>query len=210
MRFLFFLCMFSSLFCQKIDVVIPVHEKDVHNLKFVINGAKERIENLRNIYVISEKKLSKRAIWIDEKKFPFTLQDVGEQLGEEGGVGNHPRRGWYYQQLLKLYAHKAIDGLTDHILILDGDTRPTHKMNFIEEHGRVYLDKCDIKCNNTFYYAHMKKLLPFLSEIDRSVNPIVHHMVFTKEIIEDLFYQVEQKHKISFWKVFLNKVKVYK
>ena len=110
-----------NLFCSQIDVVIPVHKKDAPTIDVVIKAVRENIINLRDVYVISKEIYTDNAIWIDEKEFPFSIDDVGNELGRIG-VGKHVRRGWYYQQLLKFYAHRVIDGLSQSFLILDADT----------------------------------------------------------------------------------------
>lgn len=191
----------SCLFAR-VDVVIPVHKKDAPTLDIIIDALEKNVENLGIIYTISNKRYSDRAEWIDEKDFPFSLEDVGKELG----VGDHPRCGWYFQQLLKFYAHKQIEGLTEAILIIDADTKPTHKMKFIDDQGKIYLDTIPCRCMLRSYYVHMDKLLLGIKNIDYNVNPVNHHAVFTKQIIEDMFFKVESTFNLPFWKVFLNKV----
>ena len=52
-----------------IDVVIPVHSKDSPSLDVVIDAVERHVEDVRNIYIISERRYTDRAFWIDEKNF---------------------------------------------------------------------------------------------------------------------------------------------
>ncbi len=189
-----------------LDIVIPVHKKDAGALNIVIDKLQNYITDAEEIYVISKEPLTDRAHWIDEKLFPFSIEDVGNELGGKGGIGNHVRRGWYYQQLLKFYVAKVEEGLSQHFLIMDADTVPTHSMEFVEE-DRVYLDYLKKNCNLTPYYTHMREFVPELSSVNMHENPVVHHMVFSKDILENLFSKVETLHGKPLWKVFCNIVK---
>ena len=203
--FPFFLFSFA-LFSQQIDVVIPVHKKDAPTLELLISTLKENIQDVRRIIIISKEKLSENAEWVDEKEFPFTIEDVAKELGGKGGIGKNVRRGWYYQQLLKFYAHYVIDDLLENILIFDADTLPNHRMKFINEDGSLYMDIRDYGKPHFTYGVHLRKLLPMIGTFNRWENPVVHHMVFNREIIEDLFNQVEDHFQLPFWKAFSNVV----
>ncbi len=200
----FLFCFF--LFSEQIDVVIPVHKKDAPTLELVIAAIKENIQDVRRVIVISKEQLSENAEWVDEKQFPFTIQDVANELGGKGGIGKNVRRGWYYQQLLKFYAHYVIEDLLDNILIFDADTLVNHPMKFIDEDGSLYMDIRDYGKPHFFYSVHLRNFLPMIGKFDRYVNPVVHHMVFNKEVIQDLFTTVEEHFQRPFWKAFSNVV----
>lgn len=188
-----------------IDVVIPLHEKDVEKLDCVIDAVEKNIKRLRNIYIVSKESYSDRAIWVDESIYPFSIEDVGREIGGKGGVGNHNRRGWYFQQLLKFYVFEKIEGISDYVLILDGDTKPAKEMDFIYQ-GKILCDCLNGPCIFGTYYRHMSTLLPSLQLVNRSVNPVIHHALFKREIVTDLIQKVEEIHQKPFWKVFLNAV----
>ena len=57
-----------------IDAVIPAHAKDVDTLDLCINGIKNNVIGIRNVYVVSREELTKNAIWVPESTFPFTLK----------------------------------------------------------------------------------------------------------------------------------------
>ena len=200
----------SSIDCNNrskevLDVVIPLHEKDAEMIDCVIDAVQKNISKLGKIYIVSKEKYSDRCIWIDEAKYPFTIKDVGDEIGGKGGVGNHNRRGWYYQQILKFYIFDVIEGLSDYVLILDGDTKPAKVMNFIQD-GKIYCDKLDGPCIFQTYYRHMHKVVPHLNYVEAKANPVIHHAVFKRDIIKNLMTKVEEVHNKPFWKVFLNSV----
>jgi hypothetical protein len=96
------------------------------------------------------------------------------------------RRGWYYQQLLKYYAHIVIPEL-DTYLVPDSDVvflRPVEffKDKLLFDYGGIY---------NEPYFSHMKRLLPeafpvFLPEVGTT-----DCMMYRRSIMADLFARVE-------------------
>jgi hypothetical protein len=205
-RFYPLIVAFSSLFSDRIDVVIPLHQKDRNSASFVIENLENKVKDIGKIYIISKERLSTKAEWIDEALLPFSLEDVAR----ETNVTNDKRCGWYFQQLIKFYAHTIIENLSENFLVFDGDTKPNHQMEFINEDGKIYLDRLKDICRCRYYYSHMYKMLPDLKEVDLKVNPVVHHMVFSKEILQDLFSKVEERVNQPFWKEFLHSVTLIK
>lgn len=82
-----------------------------------------------------------------EASYQFTLADVAAALpeqwqqtttahaaGDDGGgdlsVPNEQRAGWYFQQLLKLYAHVVVPGLSAHFVVLDADALLLRRTSF--------------------------------------------------------------------------------
>lgn len=206
MKYILLFLFSCSLFCHSIDVILPVHKKDAPTLELVIEKIRENISDVRRVIVISKEKFTESAEWVEEKDFPFTIDDVGNELGGQGGIGKNVRRGWYYQQLLKFYAHFVIDDLLENILIFDADTVPNKKMSFFAKNGAIYMDIGSRGKTHFTYFIHLRKLLPLLEDVDRTILPVVHHMVFNREVIIDLFKTVEDAFQEPFWKVFCNQV----
>lgn len=204
MRFYFLLFLIGRACAY--DIVIPVHHKDVPQLHFILDKVEERIKDYDRIFIVSKESYTDRAEWVDEGDYPFSIDDVGREIGGCGGVGKDPRRGWYYQQLLKLYVPAVIPDISEHYLILDADTIPNHEITFIDEEGRPILDCVNNQQSARSYYPHAKKMLPHGAVITRTENPVVHHMMFTRAILEDLFSIVEERLERPFWKAFLNMV----
>lgn len=194
-----------------VDVVIPAHRKDLPTLKYCIRSAKKYVRNVRRIIVISKTKLTDEAEWFDESKFSFSKQQIEKTAKKIGKYGT----GWYYQQLLKLYALSTIPRLTDNILILDADAVFFRKTDFIDSKGRFFLDLAkekDIK-TQVFCKSARKFIKTMLPNLDLSVikrrpnwiSGVSHHMLFNKKIMKDLFDRVRKIHrKKNFWKIFLD------
>lgn len=102
---------------EPIDVVIPCAEKDLEMLELCIEGIRNNCDELRRIFVISSRKLTNNAEWIDERIFPFNKEDVARELFDsiedswEYMATPQNRLGWMYQQLLKFYAFFVIPGI---------------------------------------------------------------------------------------------------
>jgi len=176
-----------------IDVVIPAHKKDIETLDLCIDGVKNSVRGLRNVYVVSKDRLTEEAEWIPESSFPFSLDDVSSI------IGRHWRTCWYYQQLLKLYALFTNEEVLDSALFVDSDTIFLNEIDF---------NKDDVAYFNIGkeeyppYFEHMSKLLPGLERVTPH-SGITHHMVFQRDILKILFSRIEEIHDCPFWEAFL-------
>lgn len=179
-----------------IDVVIPTCIKDLSTLEIVIANARKYVQNVGNIYVISDKPYTQNAIHIPESSFPFTKGDVE-------AIIPLPRHSWYYQQLLKLYVFEAsgVDGLSDNVLILDSETIFYKPVSFIDEEGRALY--CTSSEFHQPYYDHMNRLIPGMGLgsglRNGMMSGIVHHMLFRREVIAELLGLFD-------WRAFLSAV----
>jgi len=178
------------------DIVIPFHIKDIDILPYCVLGTNNIIHK-RNVYIISnEDPHIENTIFIHENTFPFTKIDIIAIWGDI--ISN--RVGWYYQQLLKLYAYKVIPELSDKFLILDSDTIFINPIELISiniplyGYGREY---------HIPYFTHIKKIIPELTKQIEDKSGICHHMIFDKKILDELFYIVEEKHNNIFWKILI-------
>jgi len=196
MRFLFFL-FFTSLYSSPIDIVIPCHYKDREKLPLAIAGAKRYIKNARNVYVISSNPFTKKGIWIDEKKAPFSTLFFGKEA-------THPikRWGWTFQQLLKLYAFEIIPNLSENILILDADTVFINPVTLITNDNKA----CYTLGGHVheFYITFTQKLIPNLTRFYPNESAITHHMLLQKPLVESLFKEIRTIHKMEPFEAFLS------
>ena len=153
-----------------IDVVIPCTDKDLQTLPLCIDGIRKNGKGVRRIIVISDKKLTDKAEWFDEKNFEFSKFDVAYEIFQNKEKAfayiNHKnsRIGWLYQQLLKLYAPLTIPNISSNVLILDSDTIFL-KPYFFDNEGRVLYNLGSICEYNGEYFEHMKRLLPTLRRV---------------------------------------------
>jgi hypothetical protein len=192
---------------EPIDVVIPTIEKDLPTLNLCIAGIKANCPHVRRVIVISSRQLTEEAEWFDEKLFPFDKQAVAfhllkENTEEAARFLDHPhsRVGWYYQQLLKLYAAYVIPDISSNILALDSDTIFLNTVHFIDEEG------CGLFNPGTEYHSpyfeHADCLLPGFKKLFPEYSGISHHMLFQQPILEDFFKLVEEIHQKPLWQAF--------
>lgn len=186
----------------RFDVIIPYHEKDEEIIPYCIDGLQKNVTGFRRIYVISATKPdiddSEKVTWVPEESFPFSIKDVGTYIKST----NH-REGWYYQQLLKLYAHQVIPGLLPHHLIVDSDTVFVQPVKFFEQ------EKILFDCSGLYvpsYIEHMRAILPEEFSDTNELGGVTDCMMFREDILRDLFHRVETRHEMPMWKVLLSKV----
>jgi hypothetical protein len=219
---LFFLCLHAFVYSKEttvnkthyklrndpIDVVFVSHPKDKETLEYAIDGIRKNGKNIGRVIVISSEPLSKNAEWFDEKKFPFNKDSIAETIAK--GDKNKIKAffadklrgpGWYFQQLLKLYAAFVIPGMSSNVLVIDADTIFMNPVEFLNDsNGGLF---CVSHLNpNTAYFDHAQRLIPGYKRIKPEVYSVCHHMLFQKPILKDLFKTVERHHKMSFWKAF--------
>jgi FkbM family methyltransferase len=181
-----------------LDVVIPCDEKDVSTLEACIQGVRTHVPEVRNVFVVSKRRLSDHADWLPEDRYPFSLADVERVLPQAGS-----RAGWYLQQLLKLYAPFVLPDPTHRVLVVDADTIFQRRCQMLGNDGRpLYAVGTEY---HEPYFAHMHRLLPGLHRVGPS-SGIVHHMVLDHTVLGMLFREVESLHARPFWQAFLEQV----
>jgi len=160
-----------------IDVVIPTCAKDLGTLELVIERAKRFVVGVRNVYVVSAQRYTQNARFIPESAYPFAKADV-ERL-----IPTH-RAGWYYQQLLKLYAFEVAPELSDDVLILDSETIFYKPVRFVDDAGRALYATSDEV--HPPYYRHMARLVQGLGQALPGRSGIVHHMLMRRGVVREL------------------------
>lgn len=195
---------FSS---EPIDVVIPCTKKDLETLELCIKGIKDNCRNVKRIIVVSEKPLTINAEWFNENHYPFSKYDIALALLQKKDRAEnylaHPqsRVGWYFQQLLKLYAPFVIPRISPNVLIVDADTVFLNPVEFLnEENAGLY--NVDLMLHYP-YFEHAAKLIPDFFRLFPQYSGVSHHMLMQRCVLEDLFRTVENKWKgEKFWKAF--------
>ena len=187
---------------MEFDIVIPLGPDDHTRFREALPFTKKNIVGYRNIYIVAPRKVQsqlmdlqdKNVHIIDESIYPFDLEDLSVFIGPIS------RRGWYLQQLLKLYTGFVIPGILPRWLVIDADTfflRPTQF---------VFDDKCAFNIGNEYmkqYFVHMAKLDPSLCRAEEKLSGVTHHMMFEAKYVRQLFEMVEQRHAAPFWQVFM-------
>lgn len=189
------------------DVIIPTHKKDLQILEYCITFAKKNLIGARRIITISKEKYSQNAEWYDEALYPFSIDLVRQYVGDSCG--------WYFQQLLKLYAPLVIPGVSKNVLILDSDTVFFRKVKMLDNQGLPLFNvsKDDKICRRPFdikVASHIEKLLPSLAIKNlpkkfQNLSGISHHMMFNQDLVLEMMKKIEENDpaKDSFYKIFL-------
>lgn len=188
-----------------IDIVIPGHEKDLEVLPMVVDAAYKHVVNGRRIIVISNKKLTDKAEWFDEKNFPFNKYSIALEMFNYNQVkalnyinSKNSRIGWIYQQFLKLFAMFVVPDISSNILIIDADTILLKDISFQDISGAgLYNPGTEY---NKPYFVHGEKVLKNFKKIFPHYSGISHHMLFQRSILEDLMHCIEREHGIESWR----------
>lgn len=205
---LYIIFSFSSLLAQNsIDVIIPCHSKDYATLELCIQGIKKNCLGIGRIFVVSDKKITENAEWVSEDKYPFSYFDVYEILNSLTADFNseaQKRVGWYYQQLLKFYAPFVIPDLSENFLIVDADTIFLNPTKFINSKGYALYNTSGE--NHVPYFEHAKRFMPGFKKVFPEYSGVCHHMLLQKNVLRDLFNEIETFHKMPFWQAFYSLV----
>jgi hypothetical protein len=189
------------------DVVIPTHKKDLATLEYCIKAARDKISGVRRIITISKEKYTNNAEWFSESSFPFNIDLVKSYVG--GSCG------WYFQQLLKMYAPFVIPDISENILILDSDTVFFRKVKMFDKKFIPFynISKDTKVCRRSFDILvdeHIEKIFPEISRKNlpqkfQQFSGISHCMIFNKKIMQELFERIEAKDEDGdpFFKIFL-------
>jgi len=203
------------------DIVVPVGPNDVGRIHRQLAQLQFAVGR-RHTFVITARQADGLPQFdgcetIDEASFPFKMADVA------AAHGARTRNGWYFQQLLKLYA-SVIPGILDRYLIVDADTFLLRPINFVVSGTNTVVGANAPQPIPAYaigtglhapYFAHMACLHPLLIRMYPDLSGICHHMVFQRAHIEILFALVEDFHsrggqagapKKEFWQIFLDSV----
>jgi hypothetical protein len=183
------------------DIVTCVGPNDNDIIEKVLPYTKKNVIGYRNIYLIcSNPTISiPGTITIDEKIFPFTINDLNDMFGKNN------RNGWYLQQLLKFYAGNVIPGILKRYLVIDSDTYFLKPTRFITDDGKhIFTTGTEY---NQPYFLHMNRLHYSLRKV-HPLSGITHHTFFNTDRVNELIKMIEDyfSMKIPFWKIFLEMV----
>ena len=181
------------------DIVICVGPNDDDIVESMLNFNKKNIIGYRNIYLICSNPAIKAedTITIDEKIFPFNINDLNEKFG------SNKRNGWYLQQLLKFYAGKVIPGILSKYLMIDCDTHFLRPTKFLTDDGKSIYTTGDEY--HEPYFLHMNRLDSSLKKIHPR-SGISHHTFFDTEIVNEIMTKIEGNFSNGkrFWELFLD------
>jgi hypothetical protein len=186
---------------MEFDIVTPLGPDDVERFKQAVEYTKRNVIGYRHIYVVCPAAVLNSIrdvpgiIPIDESIYPFDLEDMTTHIGPI------KRRGWYLQQLLKLYAGFIIPNILPRWLVIDGDTFFLKPTRFLEGGKPCYNPGNEYTQS---YFDHAARLHPSLRRADPALSGITHHMLFEAPRVSELFELVEAHHRAPFWRAFMD------
>jgi hypothetical protein len=182
------------------DAVIPFHPKDADVLPYCIAGLRRYAKGLRNIYVVSNEQPEEDDIqWIPESLFPFTKADVAAIVQSTNG-----REGWYFQQLLKLYAFEVIADILPHALLFDSDCVVCKPISFFSAEGKILLDFSET-VKHAPYFTHARAVMGDLfQEVGQTMSGITDHMMVHRPVMQGLLHKICRSGQA--WRILLEAV----
>ncbi|MFZ9376530.1 MAG: hypothetical protein ACO25K_05360 [Candidatus Fonsibacter ubiquis] len=172
-----------------IDFIIPCHKKDFPSLELSVNGIKNNISNVNEIYIISkENPQIEDTIYISEEKYlPYVDKKKIKEIWLEKNPKLEYRSKWIYQQFLKLLSFKVIPELTSSYVVVDSDT--------------IFLNDICFDQNKFYYSIAEEYHIPYLNPIKvlLGINDTIgfscisHHMVFNKTKLNQLIDSIEKR-----------------
>jgi len=154
-----------------------------------------------------------RCILVDETAITETIGMTKEHISQwfdTSYPGKKNRNGWYFQQLLKLYAGMAIPGILGNYLVVDADVFFLRPVSFFSTENNCIKPLFALgNENHAPYFEHMQKLHPLFKKMtDGKMSGICHHMMFETTKVKEMMQMVEDYHSNAypFWKIWLESV----
>ena len=180
------------------DIVIPLGPNEISRIQEQIQYTKQHVIGYRNIYIVTCNTSIQLAdcIIVDENIFPFK-EFIANYFAQHNGKNN--RNGWYFQQLIKLYAGKYIENILDNYLVIDADVFFLKPIQFMVNGKPLFSTGQEYHIP---YFTHMNLLH---NSFKKAVfeSGICHHMLYNKNYINEIFTIVETFHNKPFWQAFV-------
>ena len=170
---------------EKIDVLIPVIEKDLEVVSYVIDGIRKFVMHpIGDIYIAAPESATIKEL-CQRKGCKFIFEDSVLPLDQKDLYGE----GWMLQQLIKLSADGI--GSNDHFLIVDADTIMIAPHVFMLEDKTIfYCDDLYWDCKPVFdHFKRLTRLQPVAH-----VSLINHYMFFSRTYLSELKQWIESIH----------------
>ncbi len=220
---------------EPFDVVIPAHEKDLLTLNHAIRAIRKNVCGARRIIVVSKEKYTDLAEWFDEALYPFSYQEIASLVSGSIGWNFQQLLKLYSLSVIPdilpnvlvvdadtifLRRVNFFEGKTPlYNLSKDRDLEQSDFHQVSKNHIQKIVPQIAERLPELFRerscdgaLAKFLNRLNFANETDRKKaegleSGICHHMIFQKNVIEDLFKKVEEADGSGdkFYKVFLKK-----
>mgnify|MGYP000123064370 FL=1 len=187
---------------KSLDVVIPTISKDFETLSLLIKSLKYLENQVNNIYIVSPDNneiinfcRKNKIIFIDE----LSVLGFGKDKIKYK-VNGLDRRGWIFQQLLKL-SGESFTELKDY-LVVDSDTIFVDYNCFMVEDGRYVYFASDEW--HQPYFDAFKKIFGY--EAPTSLSLTSHMMIFNHDKLREMKLELEAKHNKKWHDVYISTI----
>lgn len=186
----------------KIDIIIPVVDKDMEILPHCLKSIREYVNHpINKIYVISSKSNNIKifcenngCIFKDEDKvLPIRKKDIVYK------VGSNDRSGWLFQQLLKLGGDTI--SKEDNFLIVDADTV------YLRPRVFEYRNKFIFDVSNEHHAPYFKIYEKLLGENNfLPASFISHNMLINTSVLRELKNDIGKRNKSKWYDAILENI----
>jgi len=186
----------------KIDILIPVIEKDLAILPFTIDSVRQNANHpIGDIMVVApDNQKIKQVCALKESKFidensvlPIKKNNINYKTKK------WDRSGWLFQQLLKLNGDTICSA--EHYLVMDADTL------LIRPHIFKYNQKTVFYCRrtkNAEYFRTYKKLMG--QKAMAPLSFVSHYMLFEKSKVMELKKKIEFRNKTTWFTAIIQSI----
>ncbi len=187
-------------FLPKIDVLIPVIEKDLNTLPFVIRGVKRNVTHpIGQIFIVAPRS---KKIMAFCKRRNCTFVDENSVLPIRKHHINYRSRkwsGWVLQQLLKLSGDKICT--QEHFLVIDADTVLIRPHIFSQNQKTIFF------CRNWSHQEYFRTYQRLLGK-EASSRPsfVTHYMLLQKSKLSHLKKAIQLRHKTSWYSAIIKSI----
>jgi hypothetical protein len=184
----------------KIDILIPVIEKDLETLPFVIQGVKKYVRHpIGQIIIVAPR--SKRIMTFCHQKKCIFIDENSVLPIRKNTIKYRTTRwsGWILQQLLKLSGDQLCS--QHFFLVIDADTVLIRPHIFRRNQKTVFY--CRNWSRNEYFKTYRRLLGKKAASRLSFVN---HYMLFEKSKLQQLKRAIETRHKTSWYSAILKSI----
>jgi hypothetical protein len=177
-----------------VDILIPTVEKDLDMLKICVAYARRNLMHpINNIYIVAaptEKTIACAqevgAVFVDETKvLPIQIKDIVYFPAECNGCD---RRGWLFQQFLKLSADEICP--SEHVLVIDTDTLLVRPQTYVYEGRTIF------HCSDEYHMPYRRVYQRMIGEPAKGPFSFVSHTtLFEKSKLKHFKNHIQERHQ---------------
>lgn len=176
-----------------LDILIPTIKKDLVMLPHTIAYARKNLLHpIRNIYIVAPSDPTiisvaeqNGCIFVNEKTvLPIQLSDIDYFPSECGGCD---RRGWLYQQFLKLSCDEICE--SEHVLVIDTDTLLVRPQIYVYNNYTIF------QCSDEYHLPYRESYQRLIGEEAKGPFSFVSHTtLFEKTKLAHFKRHIEAMH----------------